>query len=144
MTLIVRRIAAGFLLLMFGLAGSARAEVFIGTWLTEKGEAQIRVARCGAQLCGTIVWLRDPIDPKTGKPQLDDLNPNPSLRSRPVLGLPIFAMDQDATGSWTGSIYNSDDGQNYRGRLAPQGADAIEVNGCAGRMCGSELWKRVK
>jgi len=144
MTLDVRRLTVGFVFLIMSCVGAVGSEEFIGTWVTEKGEAHVRVAKCGAQMCGTIVWLRDPNDPKTGKPQMDDLNPNPSLRTRPVLGMRIFAMDQDATGSWTGPIYNSDDGQNYRGRLAPQGADAIEVNGCAGRMCGSELWKRVK
>ncbi len=144
MPLVVRRLAAGLLCLMLGGMGQASAEEFIGTWLTEKGEAQVRVAKCGAQLCGTIAWLRDPVDPKTGKPQMDDLNPNPSLRTRPVLGMRIFTMSQDATGSWTGTIYNSDDGQNYRGRLAPQGDNAMEVNGCAGRLCGSEVWKRVK
>ena len=80
----------------------AMAEDFIGTWLTEQGEAHIRVERCAKQMCGTIVWLRDAIDPKTKKPQVDDKNPNPGLRARPIVGLRIFAMDLDATDSWTG------------------------------------------
>lgn len=136
--------AAGALLLIFGLTGTARAEDFVGTWLTEQGEANIRVERCAAQMCGTVVWLRDPIDPKTRKPQADDKNPNASLRSRPILGLRIFAMDQDSTGAWTGSIYNSDDGKNYRGRLSPRGDTEMEVHGCdASNLCGSEIWRRV-
>ncbi len=144
MTALIRRMAAGALLLMFGFAGPASAEEFVGTWLTEQGEANIRVERCGAQMCGTVVWLREPIDPKTGKPQADDKNPNANLRSRPIIGLRIFAMDQDATGAWTGSIYNSDDGKNYRGRLSPRGDNEIEVNGCdANNLCGSEVWQRV-
>ncbi len=144
MTLPLRRAAAGLLLLALSCASAVASDEFIGTWLTEKGEAHIRVAKCGPQLCGTVAWLRDPLDPKTGRPQLDDLNPNPALQSRPVLGLRIFAMSQDAMGSWTGPIYNSDDGQTYRGRLAPRGQTEMEVNGCAKRLCGSEVWKRVK
>ncbi len=140
-----RHIAAGFLLIA-ALAGSpARAaDEFLGTWLTERGDAHIRIAKCGEQLCAFVAWLRDPMDPKTGKPQLDNLNPNPTMQNRPVMGIRIFSMNQDNTGSWTGPIYNSDDGLTYRGRLAPRGHTEIEVNGCAGRLCGSEVWKRIK
>jgi uncharacterized protein (DUF2147 family) len=140
----LRRTAAALLLLGLGASPLFADDEFIGTWQTERGEAQIRIAKCGAQLCGTVAWLRDPLDPKTGKPQLDELNPNPAMQNRPVLGLRIFAMSQDATGSWTGPIYNADDGQTYRGRLAPRGHTEIEVNGCAKRLCGSEVWKRIK
>jgi uncharacterized protein (DUF2147 family) len=142
MDVIIRRVAAGVLFLNC-FAASAGAEEFVGTWLTEQGDAHVRVERCRAQMCGTVVWLRDPLDPKTGKPQVDDKNPNASLRNRPIIGLRIFAMDQDATGAWTGGIYNSDDGKNYRGRLSPRGDTEIEVHGCDGSMCGSEVWRRV-
>ena len=125
-------------------ATAASAEEFIGTWLTQQGDAHIRVAKCGTAMCGTVAWLRDAIDKKTGQPQADDKNPNPSLRSRKILGIRIFAMEQDANGSWTGSIYNSDDGQTYKGRLAPRGQDELEVQGCSGNLCGSEVWTRAK
>jgi uncharacterized protein (DUF2147 family) len=52
-------------------------------------------------------------------------------------------MNLDANGVWAGPIYNSDDGKNYAGRLLMQGADALQVNGCAGPLCGGELWRRV-
>ena len=75
---------------------------------------------------------------------MDVKNPNPSLRSRKILGIRIFAMEQDNTGSWTGGIYNSDDGQTYKGRLVPRGETELEVQGCAGSLCGSEVWTRAK
>jgi len=34
-----------------------------GLWLTEAGDAKIRVSQCGDSICGTIVWLKVPIDP---------------------------------------------------------------------------------
>ena len=126
------------------VAMPASAEEFIGTWLTQNGDAHIRVARCGDEMCGTVVWLRDAIDPQTGQAPVDSRNPDPSKRSRKVLGIRIFAMNQDHTGSWTGGIYNADDGQTYRGRLSPHGEDELEVQGCAGSLCGSEVWTRVK
>jgi uncharacterized protein (DUF2147 family) len=140
-----RRTAALLLALMsVAAAMPANAEEFIGTWLTANSDARIRVAKCGKALCGTVVWLRDAVDPKTGQPPVDDKNPNAGLRGRKILGLRIFAMEQDNTNSWTGGIYNSDDGQTYRGRLAPRGEDELEVQGCAGSLCGSEVWTRSK
>ena len=61
-----------------------------GIWLTQAGDAKVRVSKCGGGICGVIVWLKDPIDPATGKPQIDDKNPNPSLARRPMIGLPLF------------------------------------------------------
>lgn len=114
-----------------------------GIWLTEKGDAHIHIARCGQALCGTVVWLKDPYDHKTGKPPVDEQNPDSRLRSRKILGLRIFAMTPDAQGDWWGGIYNSDDGQTYRGKLVPHGADKLEVLGCVGVICSGETWRKV-
>lgn len=121
---------------------SAHAAGLTGTWLTEKGDAHIRIARCGAALCGTIVWIKDKIDPKTGKPPLDLDNPNPRLRHRRIVGLRIFAMTKHDAG-WIGPIYNSDNGQSYAGKLTLRGANSLEVHGCAGAFCGTETWHRI-
>ena len=114
-----------------------------GTWLTQKGDAHIRVAHCGRALCGTVVWLKDAVDPATGKPPVDERNPDPGKRGRRILGLRIFAMAPDGQGAWAGSIYNSDDGQTYAGKLLWHSADRLEVQGCAGVICGGEMWQRV-
>jgi uncharacterized protein (DUF2147 family) len=143
MTLFLRFTAA-ILFALLAAAVPARAEEYIGTWLTQMGDAHIRVARCGKALCGTVMWLKDPIDAKTGQPQADDKNPDASKRSRKIIGLQIFAMELDATNSWTGGIYNSDDGQTYRGRLSARGENELEVQGCSGNLCGFEMWTRVK
>ena len=131
-------------LMCVAAAAPASAEEFIGTWLTANSDARIRVAKCGKALCGTVVWLRNAVDPKTGQPPVDDKNPKAGLRSRKILGLRIFAMEQDNTNSWSGGIYNSDDGQTYRGRLVPRGEEELEVQGCAGSLCGSEVWTKSK
>src|ERR1700732_4008191 len=36
-----------------------------GVWLTQDGDAHIKFASCGQAYCGTVVWLRDPLDPET-------------------------------------------------------------------------------
>jgi uncharacterized protein (DUF2147 family) len=115
-----------------------------GVWLTQAGDAKVRVSKCGGGLCGVVVWLREPIDPATGKPQLDDKNPNPALAKRPVMGLPLFTgMHAAGPNKWSGEIYNADDGKSYRSNISLSGPDALRVEGCVGPLCGGETWTRA-
>ena len=114
-----------------------------GIWLTQAGDAKVRVGRCGAGICGTVAWLRDPIDSATGKPQVDDKNENPSLRRRPMIGLSLFiGMKTVALNKWSGRIYNADDGKTYTSTVTLQAPEKLEVQGCVGSLCGSETWSR--
>src|ERR1700733_9265359 len=85
-----------------------------GIWLTQAGDAKVRVSKCGTQICGVVVWLREPTNPATGQPMVDDKNPNPALAKRPMIGLPLFSnMRIAGPNKWTGQIYNADDGGIY-------------------------------
>ena len=115
-----------------------------GIWLTEKGDARIQVTQCGRALCGKVAWLRDAIDPATGKPQTDDKNPDPALASRPMIGVQLFiGMAPSGPGTWTGRIYNGDDGKVYDGKVLLTGPKTLRVEGCVGAICGGENWSRV-
>ena len=128
-------------------APSARAEVAgdpAGIWLTQAGDARVRVSKCGRGICGVVVGLKTPIDPATGKPQVDDKNPNPALARRPIIGLPLFSgMHPSGPGKWSGKIYNADDGSTYASNVSVTGADTLRVEGCVGMLCGGETWTRV-
>ena len=128
-------------------APSARAQSAsepTGVWLTQAGDARVKVSKCGGGLCGVIVWLKDPINPATGKPQIDDKNPNPALAKRPMIGLPLFSsMHPNGPNKWSGQIYNADDGGNYASSISVTGADTLRVEGCVGALCGGENWTRV-
>ena len=114
-----------------------------GIWLTQAGDAKIRVSRCGAGICGVVVWLRDPIDPATGKRQVDDKNPNPALAKRPIIGLSLFsAMRSVGPNQWSGRIYNADDGKIYASKVSVAGPATLKVEGCVGTLCGGEEWTR--
>jgi uncharacterized protein (DUF2147 family) len=115
-----------------------------GIWLTQAGDARVRVSKCGGGICGVIVWLKDPINPATGKPQVDDKNPNPSLARRPMIGLPLFSgMHSSGPNRWSGQIYNADDGSTYASNVSLVDADTLKVEGCMGAFCGGENWTRV-
>ncbi len=124
-------------------AQSAAAGSPDGIWLTQAGDAKIRVSRCGAGICGVVVSLREPIDPLTGKPQVDDKNPNPALAKRPIIGLSLFSgMRPTGPNQWAGQIYNADDGKTYASKISVTGPATLKVEGCVGALCGGEDWTR--
>jgi uncharacterized protein (DUF2147 family) len=117
-----------------------------GNWLTESGAATVRIASCGAELCGTIVALKEPNDPATGKPKTDKNNPDASLRNRPVIGVQIvFGMKPSGTpDKWNGQVYNAEDGKTYSGSITLQGANSLKLEGCVfgGLVCKGQTWTR--
>src|SRR5882757_5574005 len=131
----------------FLAAPSVQAQVAgdpAGIWLTQAGDARVKVSKCGSGICGVVVGLKEPIDPATGKPQIDDKNPNPALAKRPIIGLPLFSgMHASGPGKWSGQIYNADDGSTYASHVSVTGPDTLRVEGCVGMLCGGEAWTRV-
>ncbi|WP_407158689.1 DUF2147 domain-containing protein [Bradyrhizobium sp. STM 3557] len=140
------RFAALALAALFIVAQPAfAADDAAGTWLTQAGDAKVKVAKCGGGLCGTVVWLKQPTDTDTGKPAVDNKNPNRELANRPIIGLQLFeSMHADGPNRWSGRIYNADDGQSYDSHISVLGPDALKVEGCVGSLCGGETWTRAK
>jgi len=115
-----------------------------GTWLTQAGDARVKISKCGGGICGHIVWLREPMDTATGQPATDSKNLNPALARRPMIGLPLFSGMQPAgPNKWSGQIYNADDGNTYASSITVTSAEALRVEGCVGALCGGETWTRA-
>jgi uncharacterized protein (DUF2147 family) len=120
-----------------------------GYWMKPDSErnAKIQVTRCGkggAQLCSSIVWLENPNDNR-GRPLHDIRNENPSMRDRPIQGLPLFqGMTRTGPATWTGKIYNPEDGNTYSATLTMVSQKQIVLKGCkAWLLCGEKIWLRT-
>ncbi len=114
-------------------AGAAYADPG-GTWLTQGGKAKVDVARCGANLCGTVVWQKTP--------GADKRNPDPAKRDRPVIGIQmLYGMAPSGQNQWSGTIYNPENGKTYNGKMTVEG-NTLTLSSCAGLFCGSEKWTR--
>jgi uncharacterized protein (DUF2147 family) len=114
-----------------------------GMWLTEDGEAKIKVAACGNAICGTIAWLKQPND-AGGKPKTDKNNADASKRGRPIVGTPIvLSMKPDGTDKWSGQVYNAEDGKTYSGNLTLANANTIKLQGCVMVICKTKTWTRT-
>lgn len=131
-------------ILATGGIAAAQGESAAGIWTTEKGDATVRVRRCGDGICGIVVGLKQPIDPNTGQPQRDDKNPNPAQAQRPIIGINLFNnMRPAGPDRWSGYIYNADDGKFYQSNVSLTGPNALRVEGCVGgALCGGETWTR--
>jgi uncharacterized protein (DUF2147 family) len=110
-------------------------------------ESKIQVFKCGkakSQLCAKIAWLKDPKDSK-GRPLHDIRNEEPSMRDRPIVGLAIFTgLAPSAPATWTGKIYNPEDGHTYSATLTVLSRKEIKLVGCkAWLLCGEKQWLRT-
>ena len=120
-----------------------------GYWMKPDAEreSKIQVFKCGAgkkQLCAKIAWLKLPNDSK-GKPLHDVRNENPSMRGRSIVGLTIFSgLTPSAPSTWTGKIYNPEDGHIYSATLTVVSRRQITLRGCkAWLLCGEKQWLRT-
>lgn len=118
----------------------------LGTWIDHTGRGAVEFARCGNDMCGRIVWMKEPND-KTGKPLTDGYNPNPSLRKTPICGLQIIGdakpqVDGKLDQGW---IYNPEDGGRYSVEVTLVSPNILRVHGYAGiKLLGETYtWKRA-
>jgi len=139
---------AGSILLPVSQSHAASADP-TGYWMKPDAEreSKIYVFKCGTGkrlLCAKIAWLKNPIDSKGG-PLHDVRNENPSLRGREIVGLPIFrGLTPSAPSTWTGSIYNPEDGRTYSATLTVLSQKRIHLRGCkAWLLCGERQWFRT-
>ncbi len=141
-------------LLTTALACAADPGDIQGLWNTEKKDARIEIYRCDSKYCGRIAWLKEPTYPAgskegtPGTPILDNKNPNPDLRKKPLVGVQILRDFEFAGGnSWkNGKIYNSSNGKIYSGKITLLSPGRLKVRGFIGisAIGGSTIWTRAK
>jgi uncharacterized protein (DUF2147 family) len=147
-----RRAAVAFWLATIGLFGgpyivtSALAASPLGTWYTADKDSQVRIVNCGSAICGTLVWLKEPNDPATGRPKLDQHNGDASKQSRPLLGVAIvLGMTPSGPNVWSGNVYNASDGKTYTGSFTMTGDNTADLKGCVmSFLCTTQTWTRAK
>ncbi|MBM6596090.1 DUF2147 domain-containing protein [Microvirga pudoricolor] len=125
-------------LALLALSGAAHAQSAdpSGTYVSETGETRVRIARCGAAWCGTIVSVK-------GETK-DANNPDPSLRNRSLVGVQMISNIQPTADGWNGSLYNYKDGKTYAGKMKIKG-NALELSGCVlgGLICRAQTWAKA-
>ena len=135
----IRSAAAGLSLL---IAGAASAAVPInGRWITDDGSAIVTVAPCGGQTCGRITTV---LKEAPGAPKVDAGNPDPALRTRPIVGLPILTSFVDKGDDWRGRIYDPRNGKTYKSIVRRNADGTLKVQGCIAFFCQTQTWRPVR
>jgi uncharacterized protein (DUF2147 family) len=121
------------------MCGPALAADPVGEWLVADGGAHIRIESCADALWGIISWTREP--------GFDSQNPDPTKRSRSIVGVPILrSMKSAGANRWEGEVYNAQNGKMYSANIMLLSDDVLKIQGCVlgGLFCGGENWSRVQ
>ncbi|MFA9200658.1 MAG: DUF2147 domain-containing protein [Cypionkella sp.] len=117
------------------------AEPIDGLWTTAEKTGQVRIADCGGTRCGRLAKFL--VVPPQGADQRDTNTPDKALRTRRLLGLPILTGFRPDGAVWRGTIYDPKSGKSYRAILKRAGRDRLEVKGCIGPFCQTQVWRRA-
>ena len=108
---------------------------YLGTWTNPSGSVQIRAARCGDNVCGTIVYANDKARSDARRGGTD-----------PLIGTQLFE-EFTARGprQWRGRVFVPDMNRRVTGTATLVDENSIRVEGCAARViCRNQVWTRVK
>jgi uncharacterized protein (DUF2147 family) len=126
------------LIIAGALTGSVMAQTpnIAGTYVNESGHTKVRLSDCGAGVCGTVVWMSNPVN--------DVNNPDASKRDRPVVGLQAVTLKSTGSGTYSGTLYDTESGKTYSGKAKVSGSNIV-LSGCVlgGLLCKSSTWQRV-
>ena len=125
-------------------AQEGKANAILGNWLTDDDKAVVEIYKCSDRYCGRIVSLKEPKN-EDGTDKLDSKNPDPSKRSRKLIGLNlVWGFEYDKDDTWAGGkIYDPDSGKTYSCRMNLEG-EKLKVRGYVGlSLIGrTTIWNR--
>jgi uncharacterized protein (DUF2147 family) len=136
--------AAAASALLLAASATAAAQSPVGTWYTQDRSAKVRIAPCGQKLCGQIIWARDRASGSAAAAR-DEANPDPALRSRPIIGLQIIRDFSPAgPGKWGGGkIYDPNSGRTYASKMSLSAQGVLKVEGCVSVICQAQTWTQA-
>ncbi len=135
-------VTALFALALAATSPSPAPSVF-GVWKTPVDAGVIRIAPCGARLCGAVV---SSARLRVAPDQKDVRNRDPALRGRAIRGLTILEATAQGPGRWgAGWIYNPDDGGTYKASIEMVSPDRLHLKGCiVAPLCRTQTWTRAR
>lgn len=117
------------------------ANDIVGTYLTEKQNAKVRIYKQGDKYFGSLSW-------SVTEGKLDEKNPDKAERSKPLVGKVIlknFTYSGDSV--WEdGTIYDPESGKTYSCKITRQTDGKLKVRGFIGfSLIGrNSMWTPIK
>lgn len=114
---------------------------FEGRWITESGNLEVEIARCGEAWCGTVSRV---LGNRSMSMSGQEMNP---ADTRPALGMKILSglKPSGDSASLDGEIYNRENAKTYSVRLALDGPRLMAVRAYLGLpLFGkTQVWQRA-
>jgi len=124
-----RMVQAAAFAIVAASAGPALAAEPTGIWIDHTGRGAVEITKCGSQLCGSIVWLKD------------------NQNHRQACGLKVIGEVKPVKGGvWDGGwIYDPEEDARYSVEITPVGANSLKIVGYLGSKLFSEtmMWQRA-
>lgn len=113
----------------------------LGTWMDARGEMVVEFRRCGIEFCGRIVDLLD-----RDEDAVDEKNPDPTLRSQPLIGLQVVdGLQFEAPNRWTGgTMYAPKRGMSVGIKFELVSRDRLKATASKFVMKRMIEWRRVR
>lgn len=125
-----------FLFCVTCLTHAQSANDVVGKWKNGEGTGIVDIyLTTSGHYAGKIIWLKEPIDPETGKPKLDKRNPDESKQQTPVLGLVNmrgFKFNEEDKIWEDGHIYDPKNGKEYSCKMELKDKNSLNVRGFIG------------
>ncbi|MEZ5083190.1 MAG: DUF2147 domain-containing protein [Bacteroidales bacterium] len=117
-----------------GFSQTRNASDILGVWFNEEKDAKVEIYEENGKYFGKVIWLEEPIHPETGKPKLDDENPDEELQKRPIMGLLlVWDFVFDGNDEWEdGKIYDPKSGKTYSCYMEFESETKLKVRGYIG------------
>jgi uncharacterized protein (DUF2147 family) len=102
-----------------------------GIWRSPGGNSIIKIALCGDNPCGTVVWATD-------KAKKDSSKSTDQLVGTQLL----INLQQDKKGRWEGKLFIPDRKMQVTAKIERIGPSQLKVSGCAAgkALCKSAVW----
>jgi uncharacterized protein (DUF2147 family) len=130
------------------LSAQADADRLLGVWEPSNGKARVKIEKIGPKYYGKIVWLKEPVDPKTKQPKTDKNNPDESLRTVPLKGYRLLKdFSYAGNNSWSeGTIYDPENGSTYSCTISMKDPNTLDIRGYIGisTFGRTDVWKRLQ
>jgi len=102
-----------------------------GVWRSPGGNSIIKIASCGDNPCGTVVWATD-------KAKKDSSKTTDQLVGTQLL----IGLQQDKKGRWQGKLFIPDKNMRVTAKVERLNDQQLKVSGCAAgkALCKAAIW----
>lgn len=119
------------LIAALALQAAAASSPLDGIWRSPGGNTIIKIAPCGDNPCGTVVWATDKAKKDASKTTAE------------LVGAQLLTgLQQDKKGHWAGKLFIPDRNMRVTAKLDRLSPTQLKVSGCAAgkALCKAQVW----